>query len=193
MVVPFRSLTTTLSASSSSLLAAPPVPPLSASSGLGHHPLHHPTRTIRPAHGSQAFYDATVLFSYSQVVSISNVIPLFDRLDEYLSTQATRTDIPATIRAACALAKKVLNDYYQKTDDSEIYRISMGMFFLFISCCYRSNYIVYYSATPSTQATILPADAVGARMDQHGQGTHAQRLGAFVRQWRGGRSCGRGK
>ena len=52
-------------------------------------------------------------------------IPLFDRLSEYLSMQATRINILATIHTACALAKKILNNYFQKTNDFEIYQISM--------------------------------------------------------------------
>ena len=54
------------------------------------------------------------------------MIPAFDRLDEYLNKQVQNTLCQPAIRAACSLAKKTLNHYYQKTDDAWIFRISMG-------------------------------------------------------------------
>ena len=58
-----------------------------------------------------------------------------DLLDEFLNDEAINKERHPAIRAACALGKKVLNKYYSKTDESEMYRISMGTcFFIFCPC-----------------------------------------------------------
>jgi hypothetical protein len=52
-----------------------------------------------------------------------------DHIDKIL---ATSSDSPykfsLPIRAALAIGKKALNKYYDKTDQSEVYRIAMGTF-----------------------------------------------------------------
>jgi hypothetical protein len=49
-----------------------------------------------------------------------------DRIDEHLATSADSDDYSAAIRSALAVGKRILNKYYDKTDHSEVYRISMG-------------------------------------------------------------------
>ena len=51
-----------------------------------------------------------------------------DVLDHYLSTFALKPSILPSIRAAVNLAKKTLNRYYSRTDESDAYRIAMGMY-----------------------------------------------------------------
>lgn len=59
------------------------------------------------------------------------VIPAMDLIDEVLTDASINEEIYApSIRAACALGKKTLNRYYNKTDDSEMYRITMSEFHL---------------------------------------------------------------
>jgi hypothetical protein len=58
--------------------------------------------------------------------SISTVIPAMDHIDEYLATASVNRSFSEAIRAALALGKKTLNRYYDKTDQSEVYRIAMG-------------------------------------------------------------------
>lgn len=50
-----------------------------------------------------------------------------DHIDDILTEQALNTEafLPA-IRAACSLSKQTLNRYYNKTDESENYRIAMS-------------------------------------------------------------------
>lgn len=55
-----------------------------------------------------------------------------DHIDEHLATVATSRKYPIAIKAAVAIAKKTLNRYYDQTDQSEVYRIAMSMFFLAI-------------------------------------------------------------
>ena len=110
-----------------------PCPPLVSASAISPAWLRSVIKTtlsqllpVRDSSLRQAFHDATLLFSHSEVVNISNVIPAIDRLDEFLSTKIADPLSQPAIRAACSLAKQTLNTYYSKTDDSEIYRIAMG-------------------------------------------------------------------
>jgi hypothetical protein len=50
-----------------------------------------------------------------------------DHIDAHLTTAARQRKYPRAIQAALAIGKKTLNRYYDKTDQSEIFRITMGM------------------------------------------------------------------
>jgi hypothetical protein len=50
-----------------------------------------------------------------------------DLIDEHLTTDSLNPTLSSPIRAALGLAKKVLNKYYEKTDFSDVYRITMSM------------------------------------------------------------------
>ena len=76
--------------------------------------------------GCQVFKDATSFFSRA-TPNLANVIPAMDRIDKILTTNSLDdTTFQDSVRAACSLAKKTLNRYYDKTDASEGYRIAMG-------------------------------------------------------------------
>ena len=51
-------------------------------------------------------------------------------IDEVLTNQSRDRKFEASIRMTVSIAKRTLNKYYDKTDDSEVYRIAMGMFSL---------------------------------------------------------------
>jgi hypothetical protein len=51
-----------------------------------------------------------------------------DHIDETLTNQSRDPAIEPSIRVALSIAKKTLNRYYDKTDDSEVYRIAMGKY-----------------------------------------------------------------
>lgn len=53
-----------------------------------------------------------------------------DHIDEHLATAAIDNKYPLAIKAALAIGKKTLNRYYDKSDQSEVFRIAMGMYFL---------------------------------------------------------------
>ena len=53
------------------------------------------------------------------------VIPAMDHIDETLTTQSLDSKHPAAIRESLHVAKKLLNKYYSKTDDSIMYRLAM--------------------------------------------------------------------
>ena len=54
-----------------------------------------------------------------------------DHIDEHLATTAIEDDYPIALKAALTIGKKTLNQYYDKTDHSKVFRIAMGTFFLF--------------------------------------------------------------
>ena len=83
----------------------------------------------------QIFKDATLFFSRS-TPSLATVIPAMDHIDGVLTTLTRDEDLQPSIRGALSLAKKTLNKYYNKTDDSEVYRIAMSKYKL-IECHVR--------------------------------------------------------
>ena len=58
------------------------------------------------------------------------VIPAMDHIDEHLATAATDCIYPLAIKAAIAIGKRTLNRYYNQTDHSDIYWITMSKFFI---------------------------------------------------------------
>jgi len=68
-----------------------------------------------------------------------------DHIDEVLATQSQDPSFEPCIRAALGIAKKTLNSYYTKTDQSDVYRIAMGKFQYDIP---YYNYITLQSSTP---------------------------------------------
>ena len=58
-----------------------------------------------------------------------------DKIDTLLNSFATNTTLSAAIRASSSLGKQLLNKYYARTDESEIYRIAMDKSSLFLSSC----------------------------------------------------------
>jgi hypothetical protein len=79
----------------------------------------------------QIFKDATLFFSRG-TPNITTVIPAMDHINEHLTTAAIDNCYPLAIKAALAISKKALNCYYDKTDNSEVFRIAMGTNSLFI-------------------------------------------------------------
>lgn len=73
----------------------------------------------------KVFKDATMFFSQGKP-NIDSVIPAMDYLDQQLTTSALNMKYSKPIKASITLGKKTLNRYYDKTDQSEIYRIAMG-------------------------------------------------------------------
>ena len=80
------------------------------------------------------------------------MIPAMDHIDEHLKTAALNADYPMPIKAALTIGKKTLNQYYNKTDQSEIFRITMGKYFLIYNdwkLIYSQCYILNISSTIS--------------------------------------------
>lgn len=71
--------------------------------------------------------DATLFFSRA-TPNLAHVIPTMDIISDRLTATANDPTISPAIRSALGLAKKTLNRYYSRTDDSEAYRIAMSKF-----------------------------------------------------------------
>lgn len=68
-----------------------------------------------------------------------------DHLDTHLATAAIENKYPLAIKAALAIGKKTLNRYYDKTDNSEVFRIAMGTKFLpFLFLFYIFSFLIYF-------------------------------------------------
>jgi hypothetical protein len=52
-----------------------------------------------------------------------------DHIDKVLATTSEAHQFSLPIRAALVIGKNTINRYYNKTDQSEVYRIAMGMSF----------------------------------------------------------------
>ncbi|KAF9043411.1 hypothetical protein BJ165DRAFT_1315231, partial [Panaeolus papilionaceus] len=67
---------------------------------------------------------ATLFFSRS-TPSLAYVILVMDRMNDQFTETANNKNLSPAIRTAVGLAKRTLNRYYSRTDDSETYRIAM--------------------------------------------------------------------
>ena len=79
----------------------------------------------------QVFKNATLYFSCDRTLNLTKIIPAMDYLNSILATNALDDDLPFSIKAALTIGKKILNQYYSKTDYSDMYHIAIGSFSLF--------------------------------------------------------------
>ncbi|KAH9910739.1 uncharacterized protein B0H18DRAFT_894592 [Fomitopsis serialis] len=73
------------------------------------------------------FYHATQFFSREgeEAPDLTDVIPSMDYIDHRLATDAINTSLDPAIRVAIGMAKRTINRYYDKSDESAAYRIAM--------------------------------------------------------------------
>ena len=85
-----------------------------------------------------------------------------DLLDEHLTTLSLDIKLNVAIRASLGLAKTTLNRYYMKSDDSELYRITMG------TCLVHATFysLTIHSSTSAAQTNILQKSKLGTGMDR---------------------------
>jgi hypothetical protein len=104
-------------------------------------------------------------FSHDGIPNIATIIPAMDRIDEVLATNTLDARYSLSIQATLTMGKKTLNRYYSKTDLSEVYRISMGMYLPFYNIMHSVN--CFPSCPPSAQATVFPKCWLDRRMDHN--------------------------
>lgn len=63
---------------------------------------------------------------------VADVIPLFDIIESQLVALINNVEQPTIVRASAAKARAVMNKYYNKSDDSRMYRLCMSMCFPFL-------------------------------------------------------------
>lgn len=95
----------------------------------------------------QVLKDATLFFSHS-TPNLATVIPAMDLIDETLTTQSKNRTLLASIRTAMEFAKTTLNQYYQLTDNSDVYRIAMGMLNINIIVVFSTELLFNVPSSP---------------------------------------------
>jgi hypothetical protein len=74
----------------------------------------------------QIFKTVTLEFS-TDTPCLAAVIPAMDKMHAELTAASANPRYSSAIRAALSVGKTLLNKYYSLTDNSEVYRIAMGM------------------------------------------------------------------
>lgn len=87
-------------------------------------PFHLSSLTSFP----KIFKDATLFFSRG-TPNLATVIPAMDHIDKVLATKSDSARFSLPICTALAIGKNTVNRYYNKTDHSEVYRITMSKYF----------------------------------------------------------------
>jgi hypothetical protein len=82
-----------------------------------------------------------------------------DIIDEHLATSTLNDRYEPSIIAALTVGKKLLNKYYNMTDHSEVYRITMGTLFTLASG--ENSFICDNSPPPRPQARLLQIGKMG--------------------------------
>ena len=68
-----------------------------------------------------------------------------DIIDAHLATAALDDRYSPSIQAAVTVGKNLLNKYYDKTDQSELFRIAMGTSCNILQVVYHLNYSFQFS------------------------------------------------
>ena len=76
---------------------------------------------------SQAFYDISLEMQSAGIPLISNVIPCIDDLVRVIDDFKDDASKHPAVRSAAIRGLTILNKYYQKSDESFVYCIAMGM------------------------------------------------------------------
>ena len=74
----------------------------------------------------QAFHDISLEMQSADVPLISSVIPRIDALVHVIDTFKDDKSKHPAVRSAAIRGLTILNKYYQKSDESFVYRIAMG-------------------------------------------------------------------
>jgi len=78
----------------------------------------------------QIFKDAMLFFSQG-TLNLATVIPAIDIINSMIATISEASQkFCLAIHAALAVGSMTLNKYYNKTDNSEVYHISIGVLHL---------------------------------------------------------------
>jgi hypothetical protein len=81
----------------------------------------------------QIFEHITLLFSQAEVPLVHEVIPILEAMEHDLAKVRDSGELPNVIRIAAIAGLLVVSKYYALTDDNEVYRIAIGMYWVFFS------------------------------------------------------------
>jgi hypothetical protein len=90
----------------------------------------------------QIFKDATLFFSCG-TPNLAMVIPAMNHIDRVLATTSDSLRFSLSIRAALVIGKNTINRYYNKTDHSETYHITMSMYYSYL-CTFTNRFISFF-------------------------------------------------
>ena len=94
-----------------------------------------------------------------------------DHIDEHLATAATDNKYSLTIKAALAIGKKTLNQYYDKTNHSELQWVGISHSFYSISLAYPCLVL---------HPLVLQERKVAGQLDRQGRGYHLLTIWPFI-------------
>ena len=95
------------------------------------HFIHH-THALIPRLILQQIFKDTTLFFLRGTLNLATVIPAMDHIDIILATSSDGSHrFSFAVCAALAIGKKAMNQYYNKTAHSDVYRIAMGIFLFY--------------------------------------------------------------
>jgi hypothetical protein len=75
---------------------------------------------------SQAFHDISIEMQSATIPLISDVIPRIDDLVRVIDDFKDDTGKHPAVRSAAVRGLTILNKYYQKSNESFVYRVAMG-------------------------------------------------------------------
>ncbi len=92
----------------------------------------------------QHFLEATLRMSAKQRPLLHEVIPVIDLLESMLARTVANTALMPAVRVAASYGQAILNKYYEKTDDSVMYR-----------CAIRTHLITDHMVSQLTHLRLL--------------------------------------
>ncbi|KIK04055.1 hypothetical protein K443DRAFT_93909 [Laccaria amethystina LaAM-08-1] len=82
-------------------------------------------KLAKQLHNTLKVFKHAKLYFSCKTPSISTVIPVMNHIDEHLATTAENSHYSVALHSALAIGKQTLNKYYNKTNYSEVYQITM--------------------------------------------------------------------
>lgn len=96
----------------------------------------------------QILKEGTEFFS-SSTPPVSSVVPAMDTIDRAFTTASMDDDdFSLPIKVALELGKRILNKYYNLTDESEIYRLSISMWTMITAPYWLTCFFISSSSGP---------------------------------------------
>ncbi len=92
---------------------------------------------------------------------------MIDLLEGMLGDASSNVTLNPAVRVAASLGQGVLNKYYQKTDESVMYRCAICTYIPLPLLLALTRYLCARSAPSAAQDRVLPKAAVAAILDRH--------------------------
>lgn len=112
----------------------------------------HSHHSLFTKHFGQVFKDVTLFFSHG-TPNLAMAIPAMNHINKVLVTSSDRSQYSLSICVALIISKNAINQYYNKTDYSEIYCIAMSMshFFHVFTTSYFKEFSTLVTSWPTSR------------------------------------------